>query len=184
MAVPATGCLTYPNVATVTSAQEFTREASAQVEACRTPPPPVPPTTPTPPQVIGVQSASLAVTKRGPRLARAGTVVTYAITVRNTNPTNAAVSVVVSDLLPVGYSVAQRPKGTKFLKGRLVWNLGTLAAGASKTVKVKIRLDRSAAGTRCNTGVASAGNAPTVRARACTRVLAVLGAARLPIVTG
>ncbi len=184
VAVPATGCLTYPNVATVTSAQEFTREASAQVEVCRTPPPPVPPTTPTPPQVIGVQSASLAVTKRGPRLARAGTVVTYAITVRNTNPTNAATSVVVSDLLPVGYSVAQRPKGTKFLKGRLVWNLGTLAAGASKTVKVKIRLDRSAAGTRCNTGVASAGNAPTVRARACTRVLAVLGAARLPIVTG
>ena len=93
--------------------------------------------------VIGTQSASLAVTKRGPRIARAGTVVTYAITVRNTNPTNAATSVVVSDLLPVGYSVAQRPKGTKFLKGKLVWNLGTLAAGASKTVKVQIRLDRS-----------------------------------------
>lgn len=181
VAVPATGCIVYPNVATVTSAQEFTRQASAQVEACRTP---VPPVLPAPPVVIGTQSASLAVTKRGPRIARAGTVVTYAITVRNTNTTNAATSVVVSDLLPVGYSVAQRPKGTKFLKGKLVWNIGTLAAGASKTVKVQIRLDRSALGTRCNTGVASAGNAPTVRARACTRILAVLGAARLPIVTG
>lgn len=180
VAVPVTGCTVYPNVAKVTSPQEFTREASAQVEACRT----VPPTVIPPPVVIGTQSASLAVSKRGPRIARAGTVVTYAITVRNTNATTAATAVVVSDLLPVGYSVAQRPKGTKFLKGKLVWNLGTLAAGASKTVKVKIRLDRSAAGTRCNTGVASAGNAPTVRARACTRVLAVLGAARTPIVTG
>jgi hypothetical protein len=53
-----------------------------------------------------------------------------------------------------------------------------------KTVRVQIRLDRSTAGTRCNTAVASAGNAPTVRARVCTKVLRVLGAARLPIVTG
>lgn len=184
VAVPASGCLPYANVARVTSMQQFTREASAQVEACRTPAPPTPTTTPAVPQLIGVQSASLAVAKRGPRIARAGTLVTYAITVRNTSTTNAATSVVVSDLLPVGYSVAQRPKGTKFLKGKLVWRLGTLAAGAAKTVRVRIRLDRSAAGTRCNTGVASAGNAPTVRARACTRVLAVLGAARVPIVTG
>jgi uncharacterized repeat protein (TIGR01451 family) len=181
--VPATGCLPYPNVAKVTS-PNITREASAQVEVCRTQP--TTPTTPSPPVIIGTPStpsASLAVSKRGPRIARAGTVVTYAITVRNTS-TNAATSVAVSDLLPVGYSVAQRPKGTKFLKGKLVWNLGTLPAGASKTVTVKTRLDRSAAGTRCNVGVASAGNAPTVRTRTCTRVLAVLGAARTPIVTG
>ena len=95
VAVPATGCMIYPNVATVTSAQEFTREASAQVEACRTPParPTRRPADDHPATGRSARSPRRsAVTKRGPRIARAGTVVTYAITVRNTNPTNAATS--------------------------------------------------------------------------------------------
>ena len=170
--VPVSGCLTFPNVATLVSPQELFREASAQVEACRTAPPPVVPPAivpvPAPVVVIGAATppASLRVTKRGPKTATAGTVVIYTITVRNTNASSSATSVVLSDILPAGYSVFRRPSGATFQNGRLVWNVGTLAPGATKTVRVQIRLDRTAAGTRCNTAVASAGNAPTVRARA------------------
>jgi uncharacterized repeat protein (TIGR01451 family) len=173
--VPASGCLNFPNVATVVSPQQLFREASAKVEACRATAGIVGAATP---------AASLRVTKRGPKIATAGTVVTFTIVVRNTSASSAATSVVLRDILPAGYSVVRRPSGAAFQKGRLVWNVGTLPAGAAKTVRVQIRLDRSTAGTRCNTAVASAGNAPTVRARVCTKVLRVLGASRLPIVTG
>ena len=166
--VPTSGCSTFPNVATLVSPQELFREASAQVEACRTAPPPV----------------SLRVTKRGPKTATAGMVVTYTITLRNRNASGAVTSVVLSDILPTGYTVFRRPSRATFQGGRLVWKLGNLAPGATKTVRAQIRLDRTAVGTRCNTAVASAANAPTVRARACTTIRRVLGTARLPIVTG
>lgn len=179
--VPASACLEYPNVATIVSPQQLFRDASANVEACRA----TAAVTPTPGIAGGATPpASLRVTKRGPKIATAGTVVTFTIVVRNTSASSAATSVVLRDILPAGYSVARRPSGATFQKGRLVWSVATLPAGAAKTVRVQIRLDRSTAGTRCNTAVASAGNAPTVRARACTKVLRVLGAARVPIVTG
>jgi uncharacterized repeat protein (TIGR01451 family) len=174
VAAPSAGCASFPNIASIVSPDGLAREARATVDACSA--------TAT---VIGTSTppATLRVRKSGPRIATAGTTATYTIVVRNTSA-NPAASVVVSDLLPRGYTVLRRPAGAKYVKGKLVWSIGTLAPGASKTIKVPLRIDKSAAGTRCNTARASAGNAPSVTARACTKVLRVAGVTQVPRVTG
>ena len=202
--VPQTACgPMVPNTARIMSGVTVLAQATAMVQTCRTPPviltPPATPTpqvTPTPtstpivtpPGVIGTgtpaPAASLKVTKRGPARASAGQVVTFTITVRNTNATTAATAVTLTDVLPAGYAIAKRPSGAVLQKGRLVWTIGDLAPGASKTVRVQVRIDRNAGGTRCNNAVASAGNATTVRTRACTKVVRIAGVTRIPIVTG
>ena len=169
--VPATGCMTYPNIATITSPNELVKNASASVEACRGT------------SIIGQPNAIIKVTKRGPAKASAGQVISYTIVLRNTSAT-AATSVVLRDVLPAGYSFFKVPAGAKLQKGKLVWNVGNFAAGTSKTVKVQVRIDRKISGTRCNTAVASAANAGTVSSRACTKVLKVAGATSVPVVTG
>jgi len=169
--VPASGCMTYPNIATITSPNELVKHASASVEACRGT------------SIIGQPNAIIKVTKRGPAKASAGQVISYTIVLRNTSAT-AATSVVLRDVLPAGYSFFKVPAGAKLQKGKLVWNVGNFAAGTSKTVKVQVRIDRKISGTRCNTAVASAANAGTVSSRACTKVLKVAGATSVPVVTG
>ena len=188
--VPATGCTSFDNVATLTSPSphELRLNAGAQVQACRTPL--VPPVTPLPPATTvtvaggAAPAAVLRVVKRGPANAAAGQVVTFTITVRNTSATTIATSVVLSDVLPVGYAIAKRPSGAVLQKGKLMWSVGDLAPGAFKTVRVQVRIDRNAGGTRCNTANASAANATTVQAKACTKVRRIAGATRIPIVTG
>jgi uncharacterized repeat protein (TIGR01451 family) len=173
--VPATGCTIYPNVATITSPQELFKQSPAQVEACRTviigePQPPV-----TPP--------ALKVTKTGPKSAKAGQVITYRIVLRNTG-TGAATSVVLRDLIPSGFTLYRLPAGAKIQKGKVVWSVGTMAPGASKTVFIRLRAAKTLSGTRCNTAQGSAANHGTVTSRACTKVIRVAGAARVPAVTG
>ena len=200
--VPRTGCATFPNTARVVSGQVVLAEASAQVEVCRAVPPVIPPEaqpvtpvtpnqSPSPgpaPQVVvaggPAPTATLTIAKRGPARAAAGRVMTFTITLRNTHATAAATSVVLSDVLPAGYAFAKRPSGAVLRKGKLVWTLGDLAPGASTTIRVQVRIDRNAGGTRCNTAVASAANATTVQARACTRIVRIAGITRTPIVTG
>ncbi len=189
--VPASGCSgMIPNTARVMSGQTVLASATANVQVCRTPPTSsaVPPTPPGTAVVVGTgtpnPSSTLRVTKRGPARAAAGQVVTFTIIVRNTNTTTAATSVVLTDVLPAGYAIAKRPTGSVLRKGKLIWTIGDLAPGASKTLRVQVRIDRTASGRRCNTAVASAGNAPTVAARACTAVARIAGATRIPIVTG
>lgn len=174
VAAPNSGCSRFPNIASIFSPDGLYREARASVEACKTTA-----------VVIGTSTppATLRISKSGPKIATAGKTVTYTIVVRNTSA-NPAAAVVVSDLLPGGYTVLRRPAGASYVKGRLVWSIGTLAPGKSKTIKVPLRIDKSAAGTRCNTARASAGNARTVSARACTKVLRVAGATQVPRVTG
>ena len=66
----------------------------------------------------------------------------FTITVKNTSAVVAS-AVTLRDLLPAGYSVAKPPKGARFVKGKLVINLGDLAAGASVTIRIRVRLDRT-----------------------------------------
>lgn len=188
--VPATGCTPFPNVAMLTSVLELVRQADARVEACRTtPPPPVvdqPPVAP-PATAVGIQTAppaALRLVKRGPAAASAGQVITFTIKVTNISATVAATSVTLSDILPAGYSLARRPAGAELKKGTITWTIGDLAPGASTTVRLQVRVDRNAAGSRCNNATASAGNAATVRARACARIARIAGVIRIPIVTG
>jgi len=169
--VPATGCTTYPNVATVKSADGLVKQASAKVEVCNDA------------ILTGVPDAIIKVKKTGPAKTSAGQVVTFTIVLRNTSA-QGATSVVLRDVLPAGYSFYKVPKGASLVKGKLVWNVGDFAAGAKKTVKVRVKVGRTVTGTRCNTAVASAANAATARSRACTKILAVAGASNVPSVTG
>jgi uncharacterized repeat protein (TIGR01451 family) len=169
--VPAVGCTPYPNVATITSAGQIVKQASAQVSVCNVA------------ILTGVPGAIIKVKKTGPAKASAGQVVTYTIVLRNTS-TQGATSVVLRDVLPAGYSFYKTPKGASLAKGKLVWNVGDFAAGAKKTVKVRVKVGAAVTGTRCNTAVASAANAATARSKACTKILAVAGVSLVPSVTG
>ena len=129
--------------------------------------------TPTPPKIT--------VAKRGPRTARSGRTVTFTVIVKNTSASVVARSVIVRDLLPAGYFVVKIPNGARFIKGNLVWNLGELAPGATKTLRIRIRVDRSVTGNRCNVVEVVAGNAPPVNARTCTKIVRVRGVPPTPV---
>lgn len=178
-----------------------TTTLTADVSITQCPPPGTPPgggggalgTTPAsgvglPPALAAVSGAQvapkakLAVTKSGPAGATAGQLVTYTIRVRNTSKL-AARGVSLRDALPGGMTLASPARGARLRSGAVVWSIGTLAPGASRTVTVKVRIDRSVGGRRCNTAVATASNAGTARGIACTRIRAVAGAVE-PAVTG
>lgn len=139
------------------------------------------PTTPVVAVATGQGTARLAVTKRGPKTAKQGQVVTYRISVRNTG-TAIARTVRLRDNLPSGMSMAARPTGNAKLRhGRVTWTLGDIGAGASRTVVMKVRIDRAVSGRRCNTVTATSVDAPAATGRACVTILRVAGASQVPI---
>ena len=182
-----------PNTATfLTRDTRATGSASwtvtANATACATPPGTLATPSGTPSTAPAVTPATtprkprtrpaLRVTKVGPARAVAGQQATYLITVRNTGRA-AATNVVLADILPPGMTVTQR---TRMAGGNPTWRIGTLAAGASRTVRVQLRIDTQAAGRRCNVARATASNAATARAQACTRVSPIASAVQ-PAVT-
>jgi uncharacterized repeat protein (TIGR01451 family) len=150
-------------------------------------PPVSPPATVTPvvatPVVVGTQQARLAIDKRGPATAKSGVIITYTMKVTNTSAVTAN-NVVVRDRVPTSMSLAKKTAGVQLVKGFVVIQVGTLAPGASKTVRVQFRIDRRASGLRTNTASASASNATTVRDSARTRIILVSGRIVVPSVTG
>ena len=138
-----------------------------------TPPPVLPPTV----NVIGTpkpQAAKLVITKTGPARVRAGHVASYVITVKNPTKTPAS-GVVVRDILPAGMSVVlnQKAKGLKavFKSGRVTWTLGTIAPGATRTVRVSVRIGDNVKGILDNVATVNAANITgTARSVAATRV--------------
>lgn len=169
---------TRTNTAKVSSGVPDTNAANDEASATTTV------TTPTPVAQVAAAAtparARLVVTKSGPLAARAGQTVTYTIRVRNTSST-AATRVRLSDILPSGMSLASTPRGASVARGRVTWNVGTLAARGSRTVTVKLRIDRSIGGRRCNTASATASNAGTARDTTCVRVAAVAGQVAPPV---
>lgn len=137
----------------------------------------------TPIVVIGVQTTTLAIDKRGPAKAKAGQIISYTIKVTNTG-TVTADNVIMRDRIPASMSLAVKTPGVKLVKGQIEVQVGNLAPGASKTITVKFRVDRRAAGFRTNTAIASASNAPTVRDSARTRVIRIVRPVVVPRVTG
>lgn len=185
VALDGNGCRNVVNTATLTATDDagYTQNSSVTVTLCKPAggvlggPSAVAGTTGTP-----TSRAALRLSKTGPGAATAGQLVTYRIKVTNRSKI-AARSVVLRDLLPSGFSVSGKVKGAGINKGRVTWKVGSLAAGKSKTVIVKLRIDRNVGGRRCNKAVATAGNATTVRDSQCTRIAAVAGALQ-PAVTG
>lgn len=154
-------------------------DAAIRFVDCTTPPPPPPPTV----TVTGAGSAVLALSKVGVRRARSGELVRYLIRVRNTGTIDAT-DVIVRDVLPSGYALVRSSPRATLVKGRPVWQLGTLAANATRTIQVDVRVDRNVSGRRCNTATVEAGNAASRTSRACTDIVRVRGIVRVPIVTG
>lgn len=171
---------TRTNTAKVTSGVPDTNAANDQASATTTV------TAPPPPPVAQVAAATtpprarLSVTKTGPLAATAGQTATYRIRVRNLSST-AATRVRLVDVLPSGLSLAGTPMGAKFAAGRLTWTVGTLAARGSRTFTVKLRIDRTIGGQRCNTATATAANANSARDRSCMRIRAVAGQVAPPV---
>ncbi len=148
--------------------------------------PPAPGTTPAPvitPIATGTQNTTLRITKAAPQTARVKAAVSYGITVTNTGA-SAASNVIVADPVPAGMTVVQVPANARLVKGVIRWSLGDLQPGQKVTVRVLLRTNINVARSRCNVATASAGNAPSVRARICTRFVKVTGAVRFPVVTG
>ena len=134
-------------------------------------------------QIAGTPQTTLRIDKRGPSTAKAGQVITYRIKITNTG-TITAQNVVMRDRLPSGMALAAKSAGVRLVKGVVTFTAGDLAPGASKTILLRVRIDRTAAGTRNNVATASASNAPQVRDNARTRIIRLTGQTRIPIVTG
>jgi Domain of unknown function DUF11 len=99
-----------------------------------------------------------------------------------TNTSNrAAKAVSLRNPLPPGFVIARLSKGAKFTKATNTWSLGNIAAGQSKTVSVKLRIDRAATGSKCVSGRATANNADPATGRSCTRILVVAGVSNVPV---
>ena len=177
--LPTSGCVPYVNVATLMLAGA-TKTAQATVQVCAPAPTVAGVATP-----VGnpVQPPSLRVTKTGPATATAGRLATYRITVTNSGAGEAR-DVMLRDVLPRGFSVPGKVAGGSVSKGAVSWDLGTLAAGASQTVKVTFRIDRGVTGRRCNTAIATPSNGANATGTRCTRIVRVAGVARSPGVTG
>jgi uncharacterized repeat protein (TIGR01451 family) len=150
-----------------------------------TPPPPVTviPTVPPGIDIAGASRTTLRIDKRGPATAKAGQVITYRIKITNTG-TIAAQNVIMRDRLPGGLALAAKPAGIQIVKGVVTVTVGDLGPGASKTLLLKTRIDRTAAGARTNVATASASNAQQVRDSARTKIITIAGQIRIPIVTG
>jgi len=105
---------------------------------------------------LTVVGADLAVTvDDGQATATAGSRLTYTITVTN-NGTDTATNVVLSDMLPAGgtFNVGLSTAGATLVGGKVVYNLPTLAAGATATFEVVVDLaSPTAAGVESVTSV-------------------------------
>lgn len=134
----------------------------------------------TAPVTSTVIPAKLALRITGPASARAGSVVTYRLTVRNTS-TRTAKDVKLNNPLPSGFAVASLSRGVRFAKATNTWSLGNIAVGASKSVTVRLRLSSDISGKRCLTGFATASNASRANGARCTNVLAVAGVSLIPV---
>ena len=133
----------------------------------------------------GVKKASaprLVVIKTAPKTLKSGSQIPYIITVRNVGRVTAR-KVVVSDLLPSGLSYRTSSKRPHQVGKRVVWRVGDLDPGQSKTVRIVLQAPIGLVGSRTNTVVATAAQARRVLAAATTRFTRV-SQQRIPAVTG
>ncbi len=148
-----------------------------------TPTTPAPQSPPAPPAAPPTGVAGLTVAKTGPATARLGRNIVYTLRVRN-DGTATATNMVLVDRIPAGMVVVSKPAGAKVVRRSIRWNARTLAPGRTIVVRVVMRGVGSTAARRCNVAVASASNATTAQARACTNFTRVAGVTRIPRVTG
>ena len=137
----------------------------------------------TPVIISGELNTRIAIRKIGPKTGRARRAVAYTLLVTNTGAA-VAKNVTVVDPVPAGMVITKRPANATFSKGKVIWSIGDLQPGQSVTLRVLLRTDVNVTRLRCNIATASASNAPSVRGKACTLFTRIIGAARVPRVTG
>jgi len=93
---------------------------------------------PGPESLEGVQAASLAIEKRGPREVQVGTYARYEILLRNVGTVTAR-DVVLEDMVPKGTSlVSTTPPAAPGAEGELRWPIGTLDPGGQARVVIEV----------------------------------------------
>lgn len=114
-----------------------------------------------------VRQPVLNIAKVAPERVFIGRPVNYDITVKNTGDAASADTVVV-DTLPAGVTFVSASEGGTMAAGKVTWNLGSLAANASRTLRVTVTA--AAAGNLVNAVTAKGTCADPVSAQATTRV--------------
>ena len=132
--------------------------------------PAVTPPTVAPPVTVAAIPTKLRLVKTAPAQVRRGATIAYRLTVTNTGKV-AARSVVVRDPVPAGAFVGTLPSRARLRGAAVVWRLGTLAPGASVTVRLNLRTRVTTVGDVVNVATAVAANAAKVNARARTQLV-------------
>ena len=117
-----------------------------------------------------VRQPVLQISKSGPEKRYLGRSITYEITVSNKGDASAT-ELVVEDSVPMGARFVSATAGGRLMQSKVVWNLGTLSAGSSRTVSLTLMPER--AGTVTNTAMAKATCAEGVRDSASTEVAGI-----------
>lgn len=117
-----------------------------------------------------VRQPVLTIAKTGPKKLYLGRPVSYEITVTNTGDAPAQ-KTVVKDTIPQGVTGVKVSAGGKRSGSEIIWELGTLAANASKTVSISYA--PANAGTVSNKATAAAYCADAVSASASTAVAGI-----------
>jgi uncharacterized repeat protein (TIGR01451 family) len=117
-----------------------------------------------------VGEPKLALSKTGPTRRYINLAAAYQITVSNpgTAPAN---NVTITDPVPAGATFVSASAGGRLVGEQVQWTVGTLAAGASRTVDVVLRARGQ--GRVCNRASATADRQLTAQAEACTDFLGV-----------
>jgi uncharacterized repeat protein (TIGR01451 family) len=113
-------------------------------------------------------ASTLTVTKTAPATTTQGSSLTYTLTVNNTGAV-AANGVIVRDTIPAGTTFLSATNGGVNNSGVVVFNLGTVAAGATRTVSFTVNVFQSGTVTNSQysvegTGIPATGGAPVVTA--------------------
>ena len=139
-------------------------------------PPVLPPPLPSPPP-----STELEVVKTMPATARVGRRLRFRLTVTNTGSVDAT-NVRMADVPPAALAVAGLRSSTpaRVVRGAAVWRLGTLAPGASRTIRGSVLVNGGSPGLKRNIVLATAVNAAAVAGRANTLLAAQEGQEACP----
>jgi len=90
---------------------------------------------------VAVVQPVLVLSKSGPAKRFAGRPANFDITVANKGD-GVAKNVVVTDIIPDGAAFISASSGGEFSEGKVIWNLASLAPGASKKVSIRAKMDK------------------------------------------
>lgn len=131
----------------------------------------------------GGPTPDVRINKAGPATAARESTFIYTITVRNRSNFTAE-NVEVTDLVPAELTLVAIPSGAVMRNGVVTWLVGDLRAGASRVLRMRVRVNPNASGTITNTATVTADGLPPRRSRTTTRVPGAAPAPRSGGVTG